>query len=76
MKLAGIDGMRAVYRGQRDFIDLSDPGALRHFTRVLGCSVEALRGAIAAVGPAFANVRMRFRRRPLTRHHPACQGRK
>lgn len=65
--------MRSVYRGPRDFIDLSDPSALRHFTRALGCSVEQLREAVAAVGPGLANVRMRFRRRPLTRHHHASE---
>ncbi|RYZ05450.1 MAG: DUF3606 domain-containing protein [Myxococcales bacterium] len=61
--------MRSRYLGARDFIDLEDPAALRHFTRVLGCSLEQLRAAVAAVGPGFANVRLRFRRRPMTRHH-------
>ena len=50
-----------------DVIELEDPLALRHFTRVLGCNVRELREAVAAVGPYFDNVRMRFRRRPMTR---------
>jgi hypothetical protein len=61
--------MRVVYRGPRDFIDLSDPSALRYFTRAIGCTVQQLRAAVEAVGPAFTNVRMRFRRRPMVRHH-------
>lgn len=69
-------GMRpALGSVRRDRIELDDPSAVRHFTRVLGCSERELREAVAAVGPCFANVRLRFRRRPMTkrRSDPARQ---
>jgi hypothetical protein len=71
-RLAFWVGMRTAYQGPRDVIDLGAPGALRHFTRALGCSVEQLRAAVLAAGTSFEHVRMRFRRRPMTRRRHAA----
>jgi hypothetical protein len=51
-------------------VRLDDPQHLRHWTRALGCNVRELRDAVAAVGSQAANVRMRFRPRPMTRRRP------
>ncbi len=64
--------MKAAFDARNaDIIALDDPGAVRHFTRVLGCNERQLREAVHAVGPHLANVRMRFRRRPMVHHHRA-----
>jgi Protein of unknown function (DUF3606) len=53
-------------------VDMEDRDSVRYFTRALGCSEPELREAVAAVGPRRANLRMRFRPRPMTRRHEAA----
>jgi hypothetical protein len=57
--------------GHDESVDLGDPGSIRHFTRALGCSERQLREAIALVGPRRADLRRRFRARPMTRSRAA-----
>lgn len=50
-------------------IDLRESSVVKRYTRAFHCSVQQLRDAVNVVGPKLANVRMRFRRQPMVKHH-------